>query len=109
MSRMICRAIGTCIESHEVDCKTRYIMNKGGERGSCLVLSGILSRLPCSTPTFKEGLAVLVHLYCSNDDVAWVDADVDSSTVDLVPRHSIDIDNPLLPANVNNLALGSLM
>ncbi len=61
-----------------------------------LLSGGLLTRcLP-----LQDGLSVSVELEGGDDDVGWVDTDLNGGAVGLVLGDSVDVDNPLLSVDL---------
>lgn len=56
----------------------------------------------------EDGLAILVELSLGDDDVGGVDTDRDGGTVDLLAGDAVDVDNPLLTVDLDDLTLTAL-
>ena len=52
---------------------------------------------------------VLVQLKVDNDNVAWVDANGDGSTIGLVALDTVYVNNPLLAVNLGDLSFPALV
>ena len=56
----------------------------------------------------KDGLAILVELDLGNNNVGGVDTNGDGGTVDLLAGDAVDVDNPLLTVDLDDLTLTAL-
>jgi hypothetical protein len=56
----------------------------------------------------QNSLAVLVELKLGNNDVGGVDANWDRGAVDLLAGDTVNVDDPLLTVDLNNLAFAAL-
>jgi hypothetical protein len=61
-----------------------------------------------SALALKDSLAVSVELELGDDDVGRMDANWDRGTVDLLAGDTVDVDDPLLTVDLDNLALTAL-
>lgn len=93
----------------------RYVLRgeKGCERWRRLIdnldiggsgLSGLLGVLP-----LEDSTAILVQLETGDNDIAGVNADGGAGAVGLVPGDTVDMDDPLLPVDLDNLSLTTLV
>ncbi|BAF27608.2 Os11g0151100 [Oryza sativa Japonica Group] len=57
----------------------------------------------------EDGLAVLVELEFGDDDLGWVDPDVDGGPVHLLPGDALDMDHPPAAVDLHHLALAALV
>jgi len=57
----------------------------------------------------KYGPSVLVQLDVDNNNVAGMNADGHARTVRLVPLDTVDMNDPLLPVHLRNLAIAPLV
>ena len=67
------------------------------------LLHGLLAAL-----AFQDSLAVLVELELGDNNVGGVDADRDGGTVNLLAGDTVDVDDPLLTVDLDNLAFTAL-
>jgi hypothetical protein len=51
----------------------------------------------------------LTHLERGDDNVRWVDSDGDGGSVRLLNGHSLDVDDPFLSVDLDDLSLSSLV
>lgn len=51
----------------------------------------------------------MTHLERGDDNVGWVDSDGDGSSVRLLNGHSLDVDDPFLSVDLDDLSLSSLV
>ena len=52
---------------------------------------------------------VLVALDLGDDDVGWVDGQLDSGSVGLLAGHSVDVDDELLSVDLDDLSFSALV
>lgn len=57
----------------------------------------------------QENSPVLVQLDVDDNNVTRVDANGDAGAVRLVALHTVDMDHPLLPVNLGDLSLTTLV
>lgn len=65
------------------------------------------SLLLCVLPV-EDGSAILVQLNSGDNDVAGVDSNRGACAVRLVSLHTVDMDDPLLAVDLDDLALTTL-
>merc|ERR1719151_375220 len=82
----------------------RSLHGSGGALLSVFPLVLAKSLSPALGSPVKDVLAVLVHLELDNDDLAWVDSNVDGGAIGLLPLDPLNVDSELFPVALDNLA-----